>query len=214
MRQRVGAASLRGSSAEGDSATSVSQSPRKRKRSDDEDDGPHKRPSAKRMVSDILNSANQSAGKRCMKFQQSSQANGRGNSPEASGAKGHESEENTRDASAPTQPKSKRGKPMTRKASDGDGRAPDRSLSSVTGVPEITGDADAAASAGEDVDVGDRGGPVGSESTIKEEEVGECEVTTPRLACKQYLTSKTSYEEEVRLGFSGRHREMFRKLAG
>lgn len=214
MRQRVGAASPRESSAEGDSATSVSRSPRKRKRSDDEDDGPHKQPSAKRMVADALNSANQSAGKRFMKFQQTGQANGRGNSPEASRGKEQESEENAQDARAPTQPRSKRGKRKTRNASDGDARSPDQSISSVTGVPEITGDADAAESAGEDVDVGDRGGPVGSESTVKDEEVGECEVTTFRLACKRYLTSKTSDEEEVRLGFPERHREMFRKLAG
>lgn len=214
MRQRVDAASLRESSAEGDSVTSVSQSPRKRKRSEDESDGPQNQPGAKRMASDTSNSANQPASRRFMKFQQSKQPNGRGNSTEASDGKEQESEENVQGARAPPRPTSKRGKRRTRKAGDGDARSPDRSTTGVTGVPEMAGDGDAAESAGEDVEVGDRGGPVGSESTIKDEEVGECKVTTPRLVSNEVLTTKTSYQEKVRFGFVECHREMFRKLAG
>ncbi|KAL8907591.1 MAG: hypothetical protein Q9207_001328 [Kuettlingeria erythrocarpa] len=171
MRQRVDAASLRESSAEGDSATSVSQSPRKRKRSEDESDGPHNQPGAKRMVSETSSSANQPAIGRFMKFQQSDQPNGRGNSPEASDSKEQESEENIQGAPTLPQPTSKRGKRRTRKAGDGDAKPPDRSTSGVAGFPEMAGDGEAAESAGEDVDLGDRGGPAGSESTIKDEEV-------------------------------------------
>lgn len=153
---------------------SISRSPRKRKRSADNDDELDSQPSTKRLISNTSISANPSASKRLEHSQHSIQANGRGDNIEASDREEQKSEEEAQNVHAPVRLKSKPDKRRTGKARDSEARLRSPSELSVNGNSEPMGNAEAADSNGEDGEADDPGEHAEFESTAKDEEVGEC----------------------------------------